>query len=96
METVAAYLLCIENGLEPTKEKMSEIIGCVNPGYSKESFELFLSKISGKTHAEIMAAGSEKMATQTVSTNAAAAPAEKVEEKVEEEEESDDAVLDMF
>ncbi|KAL6120395.1 hypothetical protein NUSPORA_02881 [Nucleospora cyclopteri] len=97
MESVAAYLLCVENGLEPTKDKITQIISTVNPDFSKESLDLFMSKIEGKTHEEILKVGSEKMASQVVATSSAAGQtAEKVEEAEIEPEEESEEVLDMF
>lgn len=95
MECVAAYLLCIENNLTPTKETLTKIISSVDPEFSTESLELFLNKISGKTHQEIIEAGISKMACQPAAMGSASsaannnapvaeAPAPEAEESSEE------------
>lgn len=96
MENIAAYLLCVENGLEPSKDMMTKIIKAANSNFEQESLEHFLTKIAGKSHSEILEAGASKMASQApvaaASSGASAGAAAAEEEKESEESE----VMDMF
>ncbi|XP_004497613.1 large ribosomal subunit protein P2B-like [Cicer arietinum] len=105
MKVVAAYLLAVIGGNNsPSAKTIKDILGSVGSEAEDERIESFLSEVSGKDIAEIIAAGKEKLASVpsgggAVAVSAApasgggAAPAAaeaKKEEKVEEKEESDD------
>merc|ERR1712121_576860 len=101
MRYVAAYLLSALGGNEsPSAGDLKAILESVGVGYDDERAELVVTQSKGKSIAELIAAGSEKMASMPAggggggaAAPAAAggdAPAAAVEEKKEEKKESSD------
>merc|ERR1712001_248251 len=102
MRYVAAYLLAVLGGNEtPSANDLKNILESSGVGYDAESANNAVSKLAGKTVAELIEEGSKKMASMPAGGAAPAAggdaaaaggdaPAEKKEEKKEESEESDD------
>merc|ERR1712131_365598 len=99
MRYVAAYLLSALGGNEsPSTGDIKIILESVGVGYDEERAELVVNQCKGKSIDELIAAGSEKMASMPAGGGAAApaaaggdAPAaveEKKEEKKAESEES--------
>merc|ERR1712156_839060 len=104
MRYVAAYLLSALGGNEsPTTDDIKTILESVGVGYDEERAELVVNQFKGKSIPELIAAGSEKMASMPAGGGGggggAAAPAasggdapaaveEKKEEKKAESEES--------
>merc|ERR1711931_259221 len=95
MRYVAAYLLSALGGNDsPTTGDLKTILESVGVGYDDERAELVVNQCKGKSIAELIAAGSEKMASMpaggggggAVASSAAGgdAPAAAVEEKKEE------------
>merc|ERR1712136_25645 len=113
MRYVAAYLLSALGGNEsPSTGDIKTILESVGVGYDEERAELVVIQCKGKSIAELIAAGSEKMASMPAGGGGgAAAPAaaaggdapaaveEKKEEKKAESEESgsdDDMGFGLF
>merc|ERR1712136_487359 len=112
MRYVAAYLLSALGGNEsPTTDDLKTILESVGVGYDEERAELVVNQCKGKSIEELIAAGSEKMASMPAGGGGgAAAPAaaggdapaaveEKREEKKAESEESgsdDDMGFGLF
>merc|ERR1712198_650930 len=101
MRYVAAYLLSALGGNEsPSTGDIKTILESVGVSYDEERAELVVNQCKGKSIAELIAAGSEKMASMPAggggggaAAPAAAggdAPAAAVEEKKEEKKESSD------
>lgn len=98
MRYVAAYMLAILGGNKaPSEEDIKKILGSVGVEYNPEQSKKVVSELSGKNLEELIAQGTEKLATipsgggGAPAAAAAAAPAEeKKEEKKEEEEEEED------
>merc|ERR1712235_220306 len=101
MRYVAAYLLSALGGNEsPSAGDIKTILESVGVGYDEERAELVVSQCKGKSIAELIAAGSEKMASMpaggggggAAATSAAGgdAPAAAVEKKEEKKESSDE------
>merc|ERR1712136_274409 len=97
MRYVAAYLLSALGGNEsPTTGDIKTILESVGVGYDEERAELVFNQCKGKSIAELIAAGSEKMASMpagggggaAAGGDAPAAVEEKKEEKKAESEES--------
>merc|ERR1711879_896880 len=100
MRYVAAYLLSALGGNEnPSTGDIKTILESVGVGYDEERAELVVNQCKGKSIDELIAAGSEKMASMPAGGGGAAAPAaaggdapaaveEKKEEKKAESEES--------
>merc|ERR1711978_258524 len=113
MRYVAAYLLSALGGNEsPSTGDIKTILESVGVGYDEERAELVVNQCKGKSIAELIAAGSEKMASMpagggggggappaAASGDAPAAVEEKKEEKKAESEESgsdDDMGFGLF
>ena len=112
MRYVAAYLLSALGGNEsPSTGDIKTILESVGVGYDEERAELVVNQCKGKSIDELIAAGSEKMASMPAGGGGgAAAPAagggdapaaveEKKEEKKAESEESgsdDDMGFGLF
>ncbi|KAK7337213.1 hypothetical protein VNO77_17776 [Canavalia gladiata] len=107
MKVIAAYLLAVLGGNNtPSAKDLKDILGSVGAEVNDDNISHFLSEVTGKDIAEVIAAGRDKLASvpsgggTAVAVGAApgggagpAAPAaaeSKKEEKVEEKEESDD------
>lgn len=98
MRYVAAYMLAILGGNKaPSEEDIKKILGSVGVEYNPEQSKKVVSELKGKNLEELIAQGSEKLATIPSGGGGAAAPAaaaapveEKKEEKKEEEEEEED------
>merc|ERR1712183_1037101 len=99
MRYVAAYLLAALGGNEnPTTNDIKTILESVGVGYDEERASLVVNKCQGKSVAELIEAGSAKMASMpagggggaaAASSGGDAAPAA-VEEKKEEKKASSD------
>merc|ERR1711931_238095 len=113
MRYVAAYLLSALGGNEsPSSGDLKAILESVGVGYDDERAELVVNQCKGKSIAELIAAGSEKMASMpaggggggaaassAAGGDAPAAVEEKKEEKKAESEESgsdDDMGFGLF
>ncbi|XP_050367851.1 60S acidic ribosomal protein P2-4-like [Argentina anserina] len=106
MKVIAAYMLAQLGGkANPSADDLKRIIGSVGAEVDGDRIELFLSRVSGKSIAELVASGRQKMASVPSSGDASAAALTSVaeetkEEKAEEEEEEDDdfdePLLDLF
>ncbi|XP_066931872.1 uncharacterized protein [Clytia hemisphaerica] len=103
MRYVAAYLLAVLGGNEtPSANDLKKILESSGVGFDAENADNVVSKLAGKTIAELIEEGSKKMASMPAGGAAPAAggaggaaaggeaEAEKKEEKKEESEESDD------
>ncbi|PPQ68587.1 hypothetical protein CVT25_005430 [Psilocybe cyanescens] len=104
MRNIAAYLLLQAGGNEnPTAADIKKLLAVVGIETDEARLDTLISELQGKSTAELIAAGSAKLASvpsggggggvaAAASAGGAAAPAaeEKKEEKVEEKEESDD------
>merc|ERR1711993_187306 len=102
MRYVAAYLLSALGGNEsPSTDDIKTILESVGVGYDEERAQIVVNQCKGKTVAELIAAGSEKMASMpaggggggggAAASSAAGgdAPAEVEEKKEEKKEESE-------
>merc|ERR1712039_805493 len=98
MRYVAAYLLSALGGNEsPSTGDIKTILESVGVGYDEERAELVVNQCQGKSIAELIAAGSEKMASMPAGGGGgAAAPAAAggdapaaVEEKKKEEKKAE-------
>ena len=112
MRYVAAYLLSALGGNEsPSTDDIKTILESVGVGYDDERAALVVKQCAGKSIAELIAAGSEKMASMPAGGggggaaaaasggDAPAAAEEKKEEKKAESEESgsdDDMGFGLF
>merc|ERR1712117_873280 len=112
MRYVAAYLLSALGGNDsPSTDDLKTILESVGVGYDDERAEIVVNQCKGKSIEELIAAGSEKMASMPAGGGGgAAAPAaaggdapaaveEKKEEKKAESEESgsdDDMGFGLF
>jgi len=103
MRYVAAYLLAVLGGNEsPSAGDLKKILESSGVGYDDERASTVVSKLAGKSIAELIEEGSKKMASMpaggggapaaggAAAGGAAEATEEKKEEKKEESEESDD------
>merc|ERR1712141_850224 len=64
MRYVAAYLLSALGGNEsPSTDDIKSILESVGVGYDEERAQIVVNQCKGKTVAELIAAGSEKMAS---------------------------------
>ncbi|KAI5289364.1 60S acidic ribosomal protein P2 [Ascosphaera atra] len=101
MKHLAAYLLLVQAGnAEPKPEDVKTVLSSVGIDADEERLTKLFAELQGKNIEELVAAGSEKLASVPSggAAAAAAAPAagaeaaaeEKKEEKKEEEEESDE------
>merc|ERR1712179_186286 len=107
MRYVAAYLLSALGGNEsPSTADIKTILESVGVGYDEERAEIVVNQCKGKSIAELIAAGSEKMASmpagggggsggggaasEAAGGDAAAAVEEKKEEKKESSDEGSD------
>ena len=101
MRYVAAALLLKLAGEDASAEKIEKILGSVGVECDKTNMDLVLKNIAGKDLEELMAEGTEKLASvgggcgggaapATAAAAAEDAPAAKKEEKKEESEEEDD------
>merc|ERR1712142_1042017 len=100
MRYVAAYLLAALGGNEsPTTNDIKTILESVGVGYDEERASLVVNQCKGRSVADLIAAGSEKMASMPAGGGggggAAAAPAgdaapAAVEEKKEDKKASSD------
>ncbi len=98
MEAIASYLLCMQNGIEPSKENLTRIIMSVCDELNEESISLFVEKIQGMTHEEIMEKGSSLMSAQAPVAASGSSKAQEenaVEEEEEEESEEEEATFDF-
>merc|ERR1712002_641469 len=101
MRYVAAYLLSALGGNEaPSTDDLKAILESVGVGYDEERAEIVVKQCAGKSIAELIAAGSEKMASMPAgggggggaaapSAAGGDAPAEVEEKKEEKKEESE-------
>lgn len=99
MEFVASYLLCVENNQEPSKANIAKLLKAISASVDESELDSFVSKIGGKSHDEILSAGSAMMTLQRASSGAAApaSQAAAAEEKEAASEPSEsDAELDFF
>ncbi|KAM0472701.1 hypothetical protein ACHAPX_008662 [Trichoderma viride] len=102
MKHLAAYLLLSLGGnTSPSAEDVKAVLSSVGIEAEDERLEKLISELSGKDVNELIAAGSEKLASVPSGGAGGAAPAggaaaggaaaaEAVEEKEEEKEESDE------
>merc|ERR1711931_15987 len=64
MRYVSAYLLCALGGNEsPTTSDIKSVLESVGVGYDEERAEIVVNQCKGKSIAELIASGSEKMAS---------------------------------
>merc|ERR1712179_519006 len=64
MRYVSAYLLCSLGGNEsPTTSDIKSVLESVGVGYDEERAEIVVNQCKGKSIAELIASGSEKMAS---------------------------------
>merc|ERR1711931_588954 len=76
MRYVSAYLLCALGGNEsPTTSDIKSVLESVGVGYDEERAEIVVNQCKGKSIAELIASGSEKMASMPAGGGAAAAAA---------------------
>ncbi|KAK9368926.1 ribosomal protein 60S [Lipomyces kononenkoae] len=100
---LAAYLLLTSAGKTPSAEDITAVLSSVGIEVEEDRLSLLLSELEGKDINELIAQGSEKLASVPTGgavgaaaggAGAAAAPAEAAEEEAapaeEEKEESDD------
>lgn len=67
MRVVAAYLLAVLGGKEnPQKADIQKILASVNADASDEQIDLLLNELKGKNIEEVIAQGSQKLATVPV------------------------------
>ncbi|KAF3072973.1 60s acidic ribosomal domain-containing protein [Trichoderma afarasin] len=102
MKHLAAYLLLNLGGnASPSAEDIKSVLSSVGIEAEDERLEKLISELSGKDVNELIAAGSEKLASVPsggagaaaaggAAAGGAAAAEEKAEEKEEEKEESDE------
>merc|ERR1712212_552776 len=91
MRYVAAYLLSALGGNDsPTTDDIKTILESVGVGYDDERAEIVVNQCKGKSINELIAAGSEKMASMPAGGDAPAAVEEKKEEKKESSDEGSD------
>ena len=103
MRYVAAYLLAALGGNNsPSDADIKTILSSVGVGVDDEKLAFVMAQLSGKDINEILAAGSEKLASvpsgggvaasggAPAAGGAAAAPVEEAKKEESEEEESDD------
>merc|ERR1711937_843392 len=87
MKHIAAYLLCVLGGnASPSAGDVEKILASVGAEADSEKLTKLMGELEGKNIEEVIAAGTEKLAS--VPCGAAAAAEE--EKKEESEEESDD------
>ena len=77
MRVVAAYLLAVQGGnTNPQKADIQKILSSVDAEAPEEQIDLLLKELSGKNIEEVIAEGSEKLATVPVGgSSGASAPA---------------------
>merc|ERR1711885_19416 len=64
MRYVSAYLLCALGGNDsPTTSDIKSVLESVGVGYDEERAEIVINQCKGKSIAELIASGSEKMAS---------------------------------
>merc|ERR1712062_841973 len=64
MRYVSAYLLCALGGNDsPSTSDIKAVLESVGVGYDEERAEIVVNQCKGKSIAELIAAGSEKMAS---------------------------------
>merc|ERR1712147_625698 len=64
MRYVSAYLLCALGGNDcPTTSDIKSVLESVGVGYDEERAEIVVNQCKGKSIAELIASGSEKMAS---------------------------------
>merc|ERR1739848_355311 len=64
MRYVSAYLLCALGGSDsPTTSNIKTVLESVGVGYDEERAEIVVNQCKGKSIAELIASGSEKMAS---------------------------------
>ncbi|KAI4292605.1 large subunit ribosomal protein LP2 [Pancytospora philotis] len=98
MERVAAYLLCVENKLEPSRANMYKLLQAVSSNVDEAELDAFVAQIGEKSYEEILSTGSAMMTLQKASSSAAApaASAATAEAAAEEPSEESDAEMDFF
>lgn len=99
MDYVASYLLCVENSLEPSKANISKLLSAGCGAVDEAGLNEFVAKISGKTHDEILSAGSAMMTLRAAAAPAATGNAQAKKEEAQPEAESEsssDAAMDFF
>merc|ERR1712118_268130 len=86
---IAAYLLCVLGGnATPSSGDVEKILASVGAEADGDKLGKLMSELNGKDIEEVIAAGSEKLAS--VPAGGAPAAAAEEEKKEESEEESDD------
>ncbi|KZZ89814.1 Ribosomal protein 60S [Ascosphaera apis ARSEF 7405] len=102
MKHLAAYLLLKQAGnAEPSAEDIKTVLSSVGIDADQERLDKLIAEVQGKNIDELVAAGSEKLASvpaggaaaaaaPAAAAGAAAEAAPAAEEKKEEEEESDE------
>merc|ERR1711943_79470 len=95
MKQIAAYLLCVLGGnATPSAGDVEKILSSVGAEADKDQLSKLMEQLSGKDITEVIAAGSEKLASVpaggTVAASGGAAAAEEEKKEESEEEESDD------
>merc|ERR1712205_43239 len=95
MKQIAAYLLCVLGGnATPSAGDVEKILSSVGAEADKDQLSKLMSELDGKDITEVIAAGSEKLAS--VPAGGGAAPAEEEKEESEEEESDDDMGFSLF
>nr|AUX14772.1 ribosomal protein P2-like protein [Dermatophagoides pteronyssinus] len=112
MRYVAAYLLAVLGGNKsPSKDDITKILSSVGIEVDDEKLSKVVTELKGKSIDELIAQGSEKLASvpsgggaaaaapaaaAAADSGAAAGDAKKEEKKEEEEEEDDDMGFGLF
>mmetsp|Transcript_12344 Transcript_12344/g.31364 ORF Transcript_12344/g.31364 Transcript_12344/m.31364 type:complete len:107 (-) Transcript_12344:205-525(-) len=105
MKHIAAYLLCVLGGnASPSSADVEKILASVGAEADSAKLSQLMSELSGKDIAEVIAAGSEKLASvpsggavaSSSGPAGGAAAAEEKKEESEEEESDDDMGFSLF
>merc|ERR1739848_663246 len=95
MRYVAAYLLSALGGNEsPSTADIKTILESVGVGYDEERAEIVVNQCKGKSIAELIAAGSEKMASMPAGGGGGEETSAAVEEKKEEKKDDSESGSD--
>ncbi|QDZ19141.1 ribosomal protein L12 [Chloropicon primus] len=105
MKHIAAYLLCVLGGnASPSAGDVSKVLASVGAEADNDKLTKLMEQLSGKDVNEVIAAGSEKLASVPAGGAVAAggasaaggAAAEEKKEESEEEESDDDMGFSLF
>ncbi|WZN59775.1 ribosomal protein L12 [Chloropicon roscoffensis] len=104
MKHIAAYLLCVLGGnATPSSGDVEKVLASVGAEADGDKLGKLMEQLSGKDIAEVIAAGSEKLASVPAggasaggAAGGSAAAAEEEKEESEEEESDDDMGFSLF